>query len=89
MKRKQSKTKTRTKAGQTASLRCDALVRHPGLYRAKLSCRIGRDALEGKSRPPEFVTPTEYAIYNLLHAMEEIADALMPNTKATDAEATP
>ena len=27
MKTKQSKTKTRTKAGRTASLRCDALVR--------------------------------------------------------------
>lgn len=29
MKPTQSKTKTRTKAGRTASLRCDALVMHP------------------------------------------------------------
>jgi hypothetical protein len=57
----------------------DAFVRHAGLYRAKLSCRIGRDALDGKSQPPEFVTPAEYAIYNMLHAIEEIADALLPN----------
>jgi hypothetical protein len=79
MKPKQSKTKTRTKAGRTASLRCDALVRHPGLYRAKLSCRIGRDAIEGKTPLPEGCTPIEYALFNLLHAIEEIADALLPN----------
>ena len=57
----------------------DPLVRHPGLYRAKLSCKIGRDAIEGKTQPPCGTTPTEYAIYNLLHAVEEIADAMMPN----------
>jgi len=57
----------------------DPLVRHPGLYRAQLSCRIGRDALEGKTKPPCGTTPTEYALYNLLHALEEIATAMMPN----------
>jgi len=57
------------------------LVRHPGLYRAKLSCRIGRDAIEGKTRPPEGCTSTEYALFNMLHAIEEIADALLPNVR--------
>ena len=56
------------------------LVRHPGLYRAQLFCRIGCDALEGKTKPPCGATPTEYALYNLLHAVEEIATAMMPNS---------
>jgi len=59
----------------------DLLARHPGLYRAQLFCRIGRDALEGKTKPPCGTTPTEYALYNLLHAVEEIATAMMPNVK--------
>jgi len=29
------------------------VIAHPGLYRAVLSCKIGRDAIEGKSVPPE------------------------------------
>jgi len=57
----------------------DPLVLHPGLYRAQLSCRIGRDALEGKTKPPCGTTPTEYALYNLLHAVDEIATAMMPS----------
>jgi hypothetical protein len=43
------------------------------IYRCVLSCKIGRDALDGKSDPPAGRTPTEYAIYNLLHAVEELA----------------
>jgi hypothetical protein len=49
------------------------------LYRVKLSCKIGRDALEGKTKLPCGTTPTDYAIFNLLHAVEEIASAMMPN----------
>jgi hypothetical protein len=45
-------------------------------YRAKLSCRIGRDVIEGQTTAPGGISRTEYAIYNLLHAVEEIADAL-------------
>ena len=45
-------------------------------YRAKLSCRIGRDVIEGKTVAPGGIARTEYALYNLLHAVEEIADAL-------------
>jgi len=58
----------------------DGLVRHPGLYRAQLSCKLGRDALEGKTTPPDGVTPMEWAMFNLLHAVEEIATAMMPSS---------
>ena len=57
----------------------DGFVRHPGLYRAQLSCKIGRDALEGKTQCPEGVQPIDLAMFNLLHAVEEIATAMMPN----------
>ena len=59
----------------------DGLVRHPGLYRAQLLCTIGRDTMEGKTTPPDGVTPMEWAMFNLLHAVEEIATAMMPNDK--------
>ena len=53
------------------------VIAHPGLYRAVLSCKIGRDAIEGKSVPPEGASAMEYAMYNLLHAVEEIANEMM------------
>ena len=60
----------------------DGLVRHPGLFRAQLSCKLGRDALEGKTTPPDGVTPMEWAMFNLLHAVEDVATAMMQNVKA-------
>lgn len=57
----------------------DGLVRHQGLYRAQLSCKIGRDVLEGKNDAPDGVQPMVWAMFNLLHAVEEIATAMMPN----------
>jgi hypothetical protein len=48
----------------------NGLVRHPGLYRAQLSCRIGRDVLEGKTKCPSGVQSMEWALFNLLHAVE-------------------
>ncbi len=42
-------------------------------YRAQASCRIGRDALDGKTEIPPGVTRQEYAMFNLLHAVEELA----------------
>ena len=42
------------------------------LYRAKLSCRIGRDALNGKKNIGG-VNPMEYALYNVLCVLEDIA----------------
>jgi hypothetical protein len=46
------------------------------LYRCELSCKIGRNVLEGKSVPPDDSTRLEYAIYNLLHAVSEIGAAM-------------
>jgi hypothetical protein len=51
---------------------------HPGLYRIKLNCAIGRDALDGKTDPPAGASRTEYALFCLLHAMEELAQATIP-----------
>jgi hypothetical protein len=42
-------------------------------YRCQLSCKIGRDALEGKTKSPAGVSAMEYALYNLLHAVEELS----------------
>ena len=62
----------------------DGLVRHPRLYRAQLSCKIGRDALEGKTTLPDGVAPMEWAMFNLLQAVEEIATAIMPNKELSN-----
>jgi hypothetical protein len=43
-------------------------------HRCKLSCQIGRDALDGKTKSPPGVSPLEYAVFNLLHAVEELAE---------------
>jgi hypothetical protein len=50
-------------------------------YRCALSCKIGRDAIERKGLP-DGLTPTEYALYNLLHAVEDLAKAIGPNDKS-------
>lgn len=44
-------------------------------YRAQAACRIGREALDGQTRAeiPPGVTRQEYAIFNLLHAVEELS----------------
>ena len=42
-------------------------------YRCQLSCKIGRDVLEGIAKTPHGVTPLEYAVFNLLHAVEELS----------------
>ena len=62
----------------------DGLVRHPGSYRAQLSRKIGRDALEGKTTLPDGVAPMEWAMFNLLQAVEEIATAIMPNKELSN-----
>lgn len=60
----------------------DPVVRRKNaLYRAKLSCKIGRDALEGCIEIPANVQSIDWALFNLLHAVEEIATALEPNPK--------
>jgi len=54
----------------------DMIRSNPALCRAIISCRVGRDAMDGTLPPPQMATPTEYALYNLLHAIEDIATAL-------------
>jgi hypothetical protein len=62
------------------------LHEHPELYRAQLSCKVARDALDGKTGKyllkhkidvPSDNFPMDFAFYNLCHAVEEIAGALM------------
>ncbi len=52
---------------------------HMGLYRAIMSCRIGCDALDGKINTPIGVGQTQWAVYNLLKAVEEIAKERLEN----------
>lgn len=47
--------------------------RKNNLYLARLSCKIGRDAMDDENKLPLGVTATEYALYNLLYAVDEIA----------------
>ena len=48
-------------------------------YRCQLSCKIGRDAIEGKITIPGRCTATEYALFNLLHAVEDLSMSIGPN----------
>jgi hypothetical protein len=57
------------------------LADNPAMYRAQLSCKIGRDVLDGKTKSPNGVMPMEYALYNLLHAVDEIAGELAQRWK--------
>ena len=56
------------------------------LYRVSITSKIARDALEGKL-PPTIqwsVTPSEYALFNICHAIDDLAKAIacfnMPNS---------
>ena len=46
------------------------------LQRCKSSCEIGRGCCDGVYPPPRGHGPTEYAIYCLLRAVEQLAIAL-------------
>ena len=46
------------------------------LQRCKSSCQIGRGCYDGVYSPPQGHGPTEYAIYCLLRAVEELAIAM-------------
>jgi hypothetical protein len=46
------------------------------LYRVKLNCQIGKDALNGKEPMMSNVEPLEYAVFCLLNAVEDIAEAM-------------
>ena len=48
------------------------------LYRASIACRVGMDALNGTLCMPlsDGIQPMEFAIFNLLSAVKEIASAI-------------
>jgi hypothetical protein len=46
------------------------------LYRARLSCKIARDGIEGKCKSMGGADRIEWTLYNLAHAIEEIARAM-------------
>ena len=56
----------------------DILKSHPNLCRAILHCKIGRDAIDGKTSLPVGCSATDYALFCLLYAIEEIAEAMLP-----------
>ena len=46
------------------------------LYRCQSSCQIGRDVLDGKKAPPYGIAAIDYAVYCLLHAVEDLSIAV-------------
>jgi len=54
-----------------------ALKRCPTLYRAYLSCGVGKNVLGRKDIAPDGMTRTEWAIYNMLCAMEELTEHMI------------
>lgn len=46
-------------------------------YRARLSCKVGRDAIRGDCKyVPQDVTALEWAMFSLLHAVEDLSLAI-------------
>ena len=39
----------------------------------RLACKLGRDALDGKVEPPDYAGGLTFAVFNLLHAIEDLA----------------
>jgi len=52
------------------------LKANPELYRAELLCRIGQRAIEFRKSPIPGVEPGEWALFNLLSAVEDIVKHL-------------
>ncbi len=50
--------------------------RELALYRARLSCKIGCDALDARSKSGMYTSELEFAVFNALKALEDIATAL-------------
>ena len=48
-------------------------IKNPELYRIKLSCQIGKNALDGKVQTDAGISRIDYAVYNLLSAIEDLA----------------
>jgi hypothetical protein len=54
---------------------------HPELTRAIMHCGVGRSALNCEIAPPAGSTSLEWATYNLLCAVGEVAEAMMKAEK--------
>lgn len=67
-----------------AEARKQAKIAAGALYRAQLECQVGRDALEGKIPTPDGVQPIEYAVFQLLHAIEDLAKAMEAGDQDTE-----
>ncbi len=52
------------------------MFENPNAYRAKLQCKIGRDVLCKIIAEPRDMTRIEYAVWYLLHAVEDLAAEL-------------
>jgi hypothetical protein len=50
------------------------------LYRAELACKVGRDALNGKSEAHD---PTKHALFNILYALEDLVSYLQLKEQQT------
>jgi hypothetical protein len=50
-------------------------------YRCQLSCKIGRDVLDGTTNPPAGISRMEYAMFNLLHAIEDLSQVVRRSEK--------
>lgn len=47
------------------------------LYRVQCSCKIGCEALDQAQKCPPRTTTVEYALYNLLQAVNDLAQAMV------------
>ena len=46
------------------------------LYRARLSCSVGKKGITGDVTPPPGATGMEWAMFNLMEAIEDIVEAM-------------
>jgi hypothetical protein len=59
-------------------------ITHVGLFRAIVSCKLAREALDGKTKMDD-EDRVRYAMFNMSHAIEEIARAMMEDKAKGDA----
>ena len=61
----------------------ERLEANAALYRAELSCRVGKDVLRGQAAPAPGFTAHEWVMYHLLSAVEDLARGLAEMDKST------
>ena len=50
-------------------------------HRIKLSCEVARSSLAREGTPPHALTEVEYAVFNMLRAIEELGQLVLTATK--------